>query len=168
MAEEIKTISLSHRKEFSIDGDGNRILALDTSDMNVIVRLEEVYPAIQELAVEAQNRIANVKDSEDGSEMSPLNDISEILKDIDRKMREKVDYIFDADVSAKCAPKGNMFDPVNGEFRFEHIIDVLTTLYTENLSVEFKKMQDRVKKHTAKYTNNRTTVAPTKTGRKKH
>lgn len=160
MAEEIKNISLTHKKEFSIDGDGNRIIALDTSDMNIMVRLEEVYPKISELAVDAQNRMANLKES--GEDGSSLNDITGILKDIDKKMREHMDYIFASPISDICVPSGNMFDPVNGEFRFEHIIDVLTGLYASDISDGFKKMQDRVKKHTAKYTNNKTSPIPAK------
>ena len=156
MAEEIRDISLSNKKSFRIDGDNNRIIYLDVSDMNILVRLEEAYPEIQKLAVEAQERLAMSKDTKsEDKDGSSLSDISELLKDIDQRMREKLNYIFASDVADVCEPTGNMYDPVNGEFRFEHIIDVLTTLYANNLKSEFKKMQDRVKKHTAKYTNKR-------------
>ena len=153
MAEEIKDISLSTKKSYRIDGDNSRIIYLDTSDMNVLVRLEETYPDIQKLALEAGDRILATKDTD--SEESSLNDITEVLKDIDKKMRVKLDYIFASEISDICAPTGNMYDPVNGEFRFEHIIEVLSGLYADNITLEFKKMQDKVKKHTAKYTNRR-------------
>lgn len=159
MAEEIKDISLSTKKSYRIDGDNSRIIYLDTSDMNVIVRLEEAYPDIQKLAVEAGDRILASKDNtsseEDGEETSSLNDITEILKDIDKKMRAKIDYIFASEVADICVPTGNMYDPVNGEFRFEHVVEVLAGLYANNINDEFKKMQERVKKHTAKYANRR-------------
>lgn len=155
MAEEkVTDISLSVKKAYRLDGDNKRIILLDTSDMNIVVRLEEVYPEIQKLAVEAGDRIIASKDVKE-DDNSPLNDISEILKDIDKKMREKLNYIFASDIADICEPTGNMYDPVGGEFRFEHIIDVLTTLYANNITTEFKKMQERVKKHTAKYTNKR-------------
>ena len=156
MAEENNNISLSTKKTFTIDGDLTRTIQLDISDMNILVRLEEVYPEIQRLAVEAQESLAMSKDKqEEGKDDSSLSNLSELLKSIDSKMREKLNYIFASDVADACEPTGNMYDPVNGEFRFEHIIDVLTTLYANNLKGEFKKMQDRVKKHTAKYTNGR-------------
>lgn len=155
MAEEnVNDISLSSKKAYRLDGDNSRIIYLDPSDMNIVVRLEEVYPEIQKLAVEAGDRIIASKDVKE-DDNSPLNDISEILKDIDKKMREKLNYIFASDIADICEPTGNMYDPVGGEFRFEHIIDVLTTLYANNITAEFKKMQERVKKHTAKYTNKR-------------
>ena len=153
MAEEkITNISLSNKKCFSIDGDGNRLIYLDISDMNLIVRLEEVYQDLQKLAVDASERIASVPDAKDDGDLTPISSMTTILKDIDKQMREKVDYIFASEVSDICVPTGNMYDPVNGEFRFEHLIDVLTSLYASNYTAEFKKMQDRVKKHTAKYT----------------
>lgn len=159
MAEELKDISLSSKKSFRIDGDNNRIIYLDTSDMNILVRLEETYPEIQKLAVEAADKIVKSKISEDeeGDEdtKSSLNDITEILKEIDSKMRAKLNYIFASDVADICEPTGNMYDPVGGEFRFERIIEVLTTLYANNITAEFNKMQERVKKHTAKYANKR-------------
>lgn len=156
MAEEIKDISLSTKKSFRIDGDNSRIIYLDVSDMNILVRLEEVYPEIQKLAVEASNKVAEQKEAgEDEEDNSLFGDAPAILKEIDAQMREKLNYIFASDVADICEPTGNMYDPVNGEFRFEHIIDVLTGLYANNLTAEFKKMQERVKKHTAKYTNRR-------------
>ena len=154
MAEEIKDISLSNKKSFRIDGDNNRMIYLDTSDMNIAVRLEETYPEIQKLAVEATDRMGGVKKiTED--DLSGLGDMTAILKDIDRQMREKLDYIFASEISDVCEPTGNLFDVVGGEFRFERIIEALATLYANNISAEFKKMQDRVKKHTAKYTTKR-------------
>ena len=155
MAEEkVTAISLSVKKAYRLDGDNKRIILLDTSDMNILVRLEETYPEIQKLAIEAGERIVASKDIED-EDKSPLTDMSEILKDIDKKMREKLNYIFASDIADICEPTGNMYDPIGGEFRFEHIIDVLTTLYANNITAEFKKMQERVKKHTAKYVNKR-------------
>lgn len=167
MAEEIRNISLSHKKSFSIDGDINRIIQIDTSDLNVTVRLEEVYPDLLKLAIEATDKLASVKstkseDPEDENEeteveeiKSPLSDYSEILKDIDKQMREKVDYLFDSPVSDICLPTGNMYSVVGGEFNFERVVDALITLYANDISTEFKKMQDRVKKHTDKYTKRR-------------
>ena len=153
MAEEINNISLSNKRSFSIDGDLNRIIFLDTSDMNILVRLDETYPEIRKLAVEASEKIIASKESsiEEGAN-SPISDIAQVLKDIDTKMREKLNYIFASDIADICEPKGNMYDPVYGGFRFEHIIEVLTTLYANNITAEFKKMQERLKKHTAKYT----------------
>ena len=47
---------------------------------------------------------------------------------------------------------GSMYDLFNGKFRFEHIIEKLSDLYGNNMKDEFKAVNARVKKHTAKYT----------------
>lgn len=161
MAEDIKDISLSNKKSFRIDGDNSRIIYIDTADMNIAVRIEETYPEIRKLAVEAVERLAKsstetpeaTEEDEDGE--VKFSTLSVTLKDIDAQIREKLNYIFASDVADICEPTGNMYDLVGGEFRFEHIIDVLTRLYANNIAEEYKKMQARVKKHTAKYTGRR-------------
>lgn len=146
----IKNIAIGHKQRFTVDGDMNRIISLDTSDMNIIVRLEETYPKMWAKAKEAVERMAatDIK----GSDSSALSDLAKVLKSVDAQMREELDYVFDSGVSDICVPKGNMYDPIDdGGFRFEHVIEVLTTLYADSLSANFKKMRDKVNKRTAKY-----------------
>ena len=116
MAEEIRNISLSQKKSFSIDNDINRIIKLDTSDLNIVVRLEETYPDLLKLAVEATDRFAGIKESDEDTDQSPLSEFSEILKDIDAQMRAKIDYIFDSKVADICVPTGNLYSLNGGEF----------------------------------------------------
>lgn len=142
-------IQLSQRKTFRIDGDYDRQLSLDISDINVIVRLEEAYPKMKQAANDAADKIAGLSES---SDENALSDMAKVLKGIDKDMRAQIDYVFDSNVSEVCAPTGTMYDPYNGQFRFEHIIDVLSGLYATNLSKEFAKMKANVNKHTAKYT----------------
>ena len=77
------------------------------------------------------------------------------LRKIDDEMRSIIDYIFDAPVSAVCADSGSMYDPINGQFRYEHIINTLGNLYEVELSSEMDKVSARVQKHTNKYTKKR-------------
>jgi hypothetical protein len=60
--------------------------------------------------------------------------------------------MFDYPVSAVCDKNGTMYDPINGMFRYEIIIDGLTKLYTEKLNDEYRKLRNRIQKHTDKYT----------------
>jgi len=145
----ITDIHVSQRRQFRIDGDNDRRIYLDISDMNVITRLNEAYPKMRASAIEASDRLAGIDDSE-GADV--LEELAKALKGIDTGMREQIDYVFDAPVSDACVPKGTMYDPYNGQFRFEHIIDVLSTLYANNLSTEFNKMKAKVSAKTAKYT----------------
>ena len=134
-------LSVTKKKQFRIDGDDNRIIELNTSDMTIIERLNEVYPKLESLSA----RTAELSDDD-------VEGGIKALKDVDKEMRELIDYTFDSPISSVCAPDGSMYDLFNGEFRFEHIITVLLNLYEDNISKEFNSMEKRINKHTAKYT----------------
>lgn len=142
-------LSATRKKRFRIDGDNNRYLELNTSDMTILNRLDNLYPRLQKLSEDAA--IKQLEKEETDSEKA-LSKISQALIKIDVEMRQILDEIFDSNVSEMCAPSGSMFDPFNGTFRFEHIIDVITKLYENNLNSEFKKMSAKMKKRTSKYT----------------
>lgn len=152
--EDIIDIDLSpiRKKRFRINGDRDKILELNISDMNIIPRLEESYPKLSKLVEEASDKIlAQTENSDDEDAEVELAPIADTLREIDTEMRKWVDYIFDAEVSKVCAENGSMYDPFNGRFRFEHIIDAISALYENNLKTEFDKVSNRVKKHTSKY-----------------
>lgn len=148
--DEIKDIKLkfNSKQRFRIDNDSSRILELDTSDLSVLTRLQEYYPKLKELEKEV---ISLSKDlgSEDEDAITKMG---KGLAKVDKKMRDYIDIIFDANVSATCAPSGSMYDPINGQLRYEHIISLISSLYEETLSKETKKLQERISKHTQKYT----------------
>lgn len=128
------------RKRFRINGIPGAIVELNLSDLSIVDRLER---GMQKLAAEMA-AISEIPDDDENT--------SDKLAQADQKMREYVDYIFDYPVSAVCAPKDStMFDPNNGLFRYETIIDGLTKLYADNINAEYKKINARLKKHTDKY-----------------
>lgn len=127
------------RQRFRINGDPNLIIELDLSDLGIFNRIEIGAKQLEE----QMSKIAQLDNEDD--------DLSAKLKEADAAMRKSVDYIFDYPVSAVCAKYGTMYDPKNGKFRYEHIIESLAKLYSNNLNEEYKKFQTRIKKHTAKY-----------------
>lgn len=127
------------RQRFRINGDPNSIIELNLSDMSISERLED---GMEKLEAE-MSKISQMEDDEN---------LSEKFKEADARMREYIDYIFDYPVSAVCAKNGTMYDPINGMFRYEIIIDGLTKLYTEKLNDEYRKLRNRIQKHTDKYT----------------
>ena len=148
------SLDIIRKKRFRIDGDNNRILELNTSDLNILTRLKEAYPKLVNLADKAFRELPNVDDkAEDYDFMTDeaTTTVIETLKKADTEMRELIDYIFDSNVSEVCAPSGSMYDPINGAFRFEHIIGILSPLYESEVSSEMGKIATRVKKHTDKY-----------------
>lgn len=145
-------ISGIHRKRFRIDGDDNKILELNTSDINIASRLTEAYPQLEEL----QKDYADIGEtlqqiSKDSPTIDDMKAFSKKFNAIDTKMRELVDYIFNSNVSEICASDGSMYDPVDGYHRYEVIINSLASLYNQNLDKEIKKIKKRMETHTQKY-----------------
>lgn len=129
------------KKKFRLDRDNNRVIELNTSDITVISRLEEIYPKMLAFVEEAR-----LEDEENPEETL------KVLTQINDKMKELLDYAFDSKVADKACPQGTLFDPINGKFRFEYIMEKLIGLYDTNFKNEFALMQKRLNKHTSKYT----------------
>lgn len=125
-----------------------RTLMLNTSDLLFVKRLNEIYPKLQKSAEEAMSKL-DIDENKSTEEI--LANASEVLTTIDADMRNAMDSLFDTNVSEVCAPYGSMYDPINGEFRFEHITRALSTLFENNLDAEIKKTMDKLNKHTGKY-----------------
>lgn len=144
-------LTATRRKRFHVNRDAGNggILELNTSDMGIISRLEQLYPRLQKLSQEAAVQKLGQQETED---KDILAQTVEALNVIDAEMRNIIDEIFDSNVSEVCAPQGTMVDPFNGEFRFEHIINKISELYETNVNTEFKKMAANIKKKTSKYT----------------
>ena len=140
-------LSATRKKRIRVDGDDNRILELDTSDMNIVVRLRDGYEKLESLMKE----INDLQFSDTGDIKTDITELGDAVEDIDTKMRNVLDEIFDSNVSEICAPSGSMYDMFNGEYRFEHILKALTPLYENNIDKEYEKMKKRVQKHTDKY-----------------
>lgn len=146
-------LSAIKKQKFRINGDNTKILELNTSDMGLVTRLNEAYPKLLDL----QNKVVDLADVQDGDDDTELLSATATKLDkIDKEMRELLDYIFNSNVSEVCGSEGSMFDPIDGEFRYEHIISTLTKLYEHDMNKEFEQMKKRVEKHTSKYTKKRT------------
>lgn len=151
------SLAITKKKKFRIDGDDNRILELNTSDLGIVQRIAEAIPKLKAL----QENAVKLSSSADGTPDMNEENIDEVagayinlgnsLKDVDKEMRALVDYIFDSNVSEIAAPEGTMYDLFNGVCRYEHIITTLMGLYEENLQAEYSRVESRMKMHTKKY-----------------
>lgn len=139
----------SPKKKFRINGDNSKIIELNPSDINIVVRLQDTYKKLNTLANRAGALLA---DKQDATDEETIKSVGDSLTQLDTEMRELIDSLFDSPVSDVIASDINMYSPVNGEFWFEHCIEVLSNLYTNNFNTEFKKMQEKIRKRTSKLT----------------
>lgn len=151
---DIQDIDLSpiKKKRFRINGDSSKILELNTSDLSIVTRMSSAYDRLVKHMEEVGKILSALP--EDNEELTDGKDkeILAQLDNIDAEMKKELDYIFDAPVSEVCGDGGSMYDPFDGMFRYEHIIDALTKLYENNLNSEFTAMRRRVNTKTSKYT----------------
>ena len=148
-------LQVIRKKRFRFNKDDSRILELNTSDMNIITRISEVYPKLNALQDKASKLMEGLNPNETDDPNALMQDVTTManrLKEVDTEMRKLLDYMFDSNVSEITAPDGSMYDPFNGSFRFEYIITLLMKQYEDNLQSEFGKMEKQLKKHTDKYT----------------
>lgn len=136
------------KQRFRINGESDKILELNTSDISIISRLKMIYPKLQTLAEDALTF-----SDEELNDNTPegLFKFADKLDRIDENMGNLLDEIFDANVSETCKDGGKMYDLFDGMFRFEHIIETLSTLYSTGFDAEFAKVRQRIDKHTGKY-----------------
>lgn len=138
------------KKSFRFYHRDDCIVEINISDMGIVGRVSEAYPKLLKLNEKAAKMMTGITvDENDPSDA--LATMGANLTAIDTEMRGLIDYIFNADVSAKAAPDGSMYDPFNGSFRFEYVLQALLNQYEANLGEEFGKMQKQMQKHTAKY-----------------
>ena len=141
------------KQRFRIDGDDNKIISLNLSDMGLLTRLNDIYPKLFNILSKVKDTAAEVKqipedDEFDEEREDALNKFTDTLKDIDNEMKKMVDSIFNEPVADVFSTDGAMYDMVDGKFRFEHIIDRLLPLYGERYSAEAKKMKQRISEKT--------------------
>lgn len=138
------------KQKIRINGDDNLILLINTSDFNILNRLRETVPKLEE----CEKEMAKLNELARNGEDDRADEFANQIKAIDEKMKEYIDYIFDSNVSEVCAGNASMCDIIDGGFlRYEVIISALTKLYGDTIDKQAKAMQNRVKKHTAKYTS---------------
>jgi len=143
--EEIKEVVISGAKKtpFRIKGTNN-IIYLNVSDMGLYSRLKVGYDRL----IKMMEEIAEI-----GSKIDDISveESAKLLDEYDAKMRVEVDTIFNSQVADACCDDGTMWDPYQGMFRFEHIIDSLCGLYENNMSTEFMRMRSRVNSKVSQY-----------------
>lgn len=155
--EEIIDLDLSPIKKTKIrvNGDQNAIIELNLSDMNIVGRLKEAYGRLEALSTNLPSLADSIPEGETTEEedVKSMEKLSKELANIDKLMRDEIDFIFDSPVSNICVPNGNMYDLHNGQFTYEHVIEALGGLFKSNLNEEYNRLKRRVSKHTYKYTS---------------
>ena len=137
------------KQRFRFNGDNSKILELNTRDLGISNRLGIAYNNLNTLMEEVAQTLSGVpgidEDNDDDIELTDeLNDtVVSALKRLDASMRKEIDFLFDAPVSEILGDGGSMYDPFEGKYRYEYIIDKLMPLYSDTWEKEIKKSKER-------------------------
>lgn len=122
-------------KRLAINGDENRIITINPTDIAVIKRYNEVIPQLDEL-------------SEKYKEI-PQEKTVEAISELDKKAREFIDYIIGSSVSETVFGNSNCLSFAGGQTIFENFL----TAYMDYMTPAIKSEYDKSKKRIRKYTN---------------
>ena len=147
-------LSETARRNIWINGDCTKVIKLNLTDLGIVARAKDAKEKLDELQAEA-TKLASAevpKSMETEEDERKIDEAIEQFRAIDRKMKDIVDSIFDYPVSDVCCDGGSMYDPINGQYRYDYIIDKLMALYGDEWEKENKARKTAMEKHTSKYT----------------
>ena len=122
-------------KRLAINGDENRIITINPTDISIVKRYNEVIPQLDELS-EKYKQISQEK-------------VVEAVSELDRKAREFIDYIIGAEVSVTVFGTANCLSYAGGQTIFENFL----TAYMDYMTPAIKSEYDKSKNNIQKYTN---------------
>lgn len=142
-------LSVTAKRKFRINGDNSRVVELNPSDLSIVTRIDTADKKLKSCIKSLQDLAESPSETDED-----IKALGKKFSKIDDEMRELVDYIFQSNVSEVCIPKGqgSMYDPFEGKYRYEHIIEALMNFYQANIQNEYKKMNTVIAKKTSKYT----------------
>nr|DAM48011.1 MAG TPA: hypothetical protein [Caudoviricetes sp.] len=121
-------------KRLAINGDENRIITINPTDIAVIKRYNEVIPQLDEL-------------SEKYKEI-PQEKTVEAISELDKKAREFIDYIIGSPVSETVFGTANCLSYAGGQTIFENFLTAYMNYMTPAIKSEYEKSKKRIEKYT--------------------
>lgn len=121
-------------KHLAINGDENRIIIINPTDIAVIKRYNEVIPQLDEL-------------SEKYKEI-PQEKTVEAISELDKKAREFIDYIIGSPVSETVFGTANCLSYAGGQTIFENFLTAYMNYMTPAIKSEYEKSKKRIEKYT--------------------
>lgn len=107
------------------------------SDFDLVKRYEETVKKFEDMQKELQEK-----------ENPTINDI----KELDKRMGEQVNYLFNAPVAEKFFSITSPFTMLNnGQFFVENVINAIRGVIEQKRNVKLQAVENHVKKYTDKY-----------------
>lgn len=144
-----------NKKRFSVGGDTSKIIEFDPSDIGVANRLSKSMNKFKDLEnqwTKLNESAIKLSDNPDNLDIKDTENFSEKFDVLENSIKEIINYVFDSDVADKLLGNSSAFSPVDGFFKYEHIITAMLNCYEQNIKDEAPKFNSRkVNTYTHKY-----------------
>lgn len=141
-------VNIQTKRKVTINGDENTYIEINPNDLGIISRFGSTIPKLSNLSEEF---MSIGTDAESDDSLESVVRVADKFDEVNNKVIELVNSIFDADVCTPIMKGSSMFTITNGEFAFETIISAILTLYSDTIQTETEKLQAKMKKYTSKY-----------------
>lgn len=140
-----------NKKEYRL-GESDRVLKLDTADLNFPDRLNEALQSIENRIKELSDKygIRDINDVGHISTGSVEGDIA-LLRETDAFIKEQLNNAFDYDISGVAFGKASCITVTQkGEYFFEAFLNAIYPVVENEYSTRVKRLSKRVEKYTVK------------------
>ena len=131
-------------KEFTINGDENRVIRFNPSDFAILKRLDEARNKILE-AMKIQD---DIELDDEGKPIENLENASKIVKHIDDTIKEQINYVFDYDVSKAVFGNQSPMANIKGLPLYARFMESIKPVIESAMNEEREKSKKRVSKYT--------------------
>lgn len=126
-------------QEFKINGDENKILRINTADLQILNRAKKAETELKEIANECININQNMSNDES----------IDLLDKYDKKVKKTIDYIFNTNASQVVFGEMNCLSICDGQPVFKNFLDEILPVITTDIESETKKSQANINKYTS-------------------
>ena len=131
-------------KEFTINGDKNRVIRFNPADLNLLDRLDQAEKTI----TEAQDKLEEDIKLDANGEPERREDV-EFIREVNKLIKDQVDFIFDAKVSEVVFGNQSPMSSVKGRPFFERFFDVIKPVLEKEITKEREASAKRMSKYTS-------------------
>ncbi len=126
-------------EEYTIEDKNGTVLGkfeMNPADVELVKRYEHVAEAVSHIA----------------DDVDESKDIVDIVKEMEEKLNNQIDYLFNSNVSQIFFSITSPFTVLpNGEFFVENVLNAIGSLIEAETGKRFKKVQTKIGKYTSKY-----------------
>ncbi len=126
-------------KEYAINGDENRVIRINVSDVGIITRIQDAMSKADNIAEEVSEREKN-------------EDRTQLLKEYDQRVREMVNDIFGSDVCTAALGSVNVFSMAsNGKPVLVNFLEALLAVVVQEIKSAQTAAQIKLEEKVEKY-----------------